>query len=33
MVKVSLKLEENFFIVFKIRMKIIHYILNNKKNS
>ena len=28
-VKVSLKLEEKFFIVFKIRRKILHYFLND----
>jgi len=33
MVKVSLKLEEKLFIVFKIRRKILHYFLNDKKNS
>jgi len=32
-VGVSLKLEEKFFIIFKIRRKILHYNLNDKENS
>jgi len=33
MVKVSLKLEDKFFIVFKIKKKFLHYFLNIKKMS
>jgi len=33
MVKVILKLEEKFFIVSKIRRKILRYFLNDKENS
>jgi len=33
MVKVSLKLKEKFFIVFKIRRKILYYFLNDKEIS
>jgi len=33
MVKVSLKLEKKFFIIYKIKRKLLRYFLNDKENS